>query len=163
MHSFKVVLSQMPWKMSVLVSLIYTVTIFLSSEEQILMISEIRNEAGFPVFFVLFSLGLSNKGGVQLLIACAMKRCCECHPPQISAGGTGGNQSRELICVLCRTGTRQALWKERTLVLTDFLSVCAGGWASVMHPNQENQGTLLSISLYCFCVCVCCISSVLRK
>lgn len=80
-----------------------------------LMLPEIRNESGCPVFLVLFSLGLSNKGGVQLRTARAMKRCCECHLPKYRrVGGTGGNQSREAICVLCHTGTRQALWKERT-------------------------------------------------
>lgn len=47
-----------------------------------LMLPEIRNESGCPVFLVLFSLGLSNKGGVQLWTARAMKRCCECHLPK---------------------------------------------------------------------------------
>lgn len=54
----------MHWKMSVLISLIYTVSTFLYSEEQILIISAMRNKNQvFPVclWFVLFSLGLNNK------------------------------------------------------------------------------------------------------
>lgn len=68
MHSFKVISSQMHWKMSVLISLIYTVSTFLSSEEQILIISGTRNKSQVFLYlfllFVLFSFGLSNKGSM---------------------------------------------------------------------------------------------------
>lgn len=61
----------MCWKMSVLISLIYTVLTFLSSEEQILIISGMWNKnEDFPVclLFVLFSLGLNNKDDMHLLL-----------------------------------------------------------------------------------------------
>lgn len=45
LHGFKVILSQVPWKMSVVILLIYTVATFLSSEEQILIVSGTTNKS----------------------------------------------------------------------------------------------------------------------
>lgn len=102
MHSFKVILSQMPWNMSVLISLIYTLATFLSSEEQNLIISGIRNKKQVFLYFclfVLFSLGLSNKGGIQLLISCIMKWCCECYPLKYLQRGQEGTKAEKWLVV----------------------------------------------------------------
>lgn len=125
MQSFKVISSQRHWKMSILILLIYTVSTFLFSEEQILIISCMSNKNQvslylFLLFVFFFSLDLNNKDYMQLLVTCIMKWYYECLSLKHLLGGRG-NQSRIVICVLCQMVDTQVLWKGHIVVLMDFV------------------------------------------
>lgn len=124
-HGFKVISSQMLRKMSVLISLIYTVSIFLASKEQILIISGMSNKNQvflyiFLFFLVLFSLSLNHKDNMQLLLSCIMKWYNECQSLKHFLRGRW-NQSRIAMCVLCHTVSTQVLWKDHIVVVMGFV------------------------------------------
>lgn len=139
--------SLMLWKMSVLISLIYTVVTFLSTEEQVLIVSGIKNESAFPMvffLFVFFSLGLRGEKRRFAIVHILYK---------------------EAMLLMSLRRTRGSLRERRFALFTmwvlgRYLEVASANGlccqlchtaecVTVMHSNQENYRMFFSISLFC--------------